>query len=291
MKANLFCLIVCLIPEIVIGQGKQAFVLYNGKGVVVEYQHLVNDLKNADVVLFGELHDNPIAHWLEIEITKDLFAVKQQKITLGAEMFETDNQLILDEYLKDQISQQSFEAEARLWPNYKTDYKPLVEFAKSNNLRFIATNVPRRYAAIVASDGLDSLNLLSPQAKSYIAPLPIEYDPNLPGYKAMLSMGGMPGKRKSNIEYMPMAQAIKDATMAHSIARGFERGFTFIHFHGSYHSNNYEGIYWYLKRYLPETKIVTIATVIQKDVGMLEQDYLGIANYVIVVPEQMTRTY
>jgi uncharacterized iron-regulated protein len=29
----------------------------------------------------------------------------------------------------------------QLWSNYQTDYRPLVDFAKENNLRFIATNI------------------------------------------------------------------------------------------------------------------------------------------------------
>lgn len=34
---------------------------------------------------------------------------------LGAEMFESDNQLIFDEYMQQKISYDRFEAEARLW--------------------------------------------------------------------------------------------------------------------------------------------------------------------------------
>ncbi|MBC7125184.1 MAG: ChaN family lipoprotein, partial [Bacteroidales bacterium] len=257
----------------------------------VVYQSVVSVVKNSDLLLFGELHDNPIAHWLELELTVDVFDATKGNIILGAEMFEADNQLILDEYLGGLISQQRFEAEARLWPNYKTDYKPLVEFAKSKGLKFIATNIPRRYAAMVSAGGFDTLQSLSEMAKSFIAPLPVEYDPNLGCYKGMLSMLGMPGKGKSNPEYFPMAQAIKDATMAYNITRNASSGRVFLHFHGSYHSNNYEGIYWYVKRKMPNLKIVTIATVTQDDVNDLAKENMGIADFVIVVPERMTRTY
>jgi len=44
---------------------------------------------------------------------------------LGAEMFESDNQLIMDEYMTGKIKNlKNFEDEAKLWPNYQTDYKP-----------------------------------------------------------------------------------------------------------------------------------------------------------------------
>lgn len=291
MKQLLFCLIVCLISENVFGQGKQAFAIYNAKGERVVYQIVVDLAKKSELVLFGELHDNPIAHWLELELTVDIYGVTNGKVLLGAEMFESDNQLILDEYLGNLISQQRFEAEMRLWPNYKTDYKPIVEFAKSKNLRFIATNIPRRYASMVSSGGFDTLLSLSPQAKSYIAPLPIEYDANLDCYKSMLGMAGMPGKGKANPEFFPMAQAIKDATMAYNIVKNIEKDFVFIHFNGAYHTNNYQGIYWYAKRKLPNLKVVTLATVTQEEINVLDKENIGIADFIIVVPERMTRTY
>lgn len=291
MKQLLFCLIVCLTTVNVFGQGKQAYVIYNAKGENVVYNDVVSATQKADLVLFGELHDNPIAHWLELELANDLYEATRGKLILGAEMFEADNQLILDEYLGGYISQQRFEAEVRLWPNYKTDYKPLVELAKNKGIKFIATNIPRRYASMVSAGGFDTLAALTPQAKSYIAPLPVEYDANLGCYRNMLNMLGMPGKSRSNPEFFPMAQAIKDATMAYNITRNLESNGVFIHYHGSYHSNNYEGIYWYVKRKMPNLKIVTIATVTQDDLTGLAQENMGIADFVIVVPERMTRTY
>ena len=52
-----------------------------------------------------------------------------------------------------QIKEANFREEAKLWPNYNTDYAPILEFAKKNELDFIATNIPRRYASMVARNG------------------------------------------------------------------------------------------------------------------------------------------
>ena len=151
----------------------------------------------------------------------------------------------MDEYLSGDIKQKSFEAEAKLWNNYSTDYKPLVELAKENELRFVASNIPRRYASIVHKGGFEVLGNLSEEAKELIAPLPIEYDAELPCYKGMLEMKGGMGHVNENL---PKAQAIKDATMAHFILEDFNPGSLVIHFNGSYHSDNYESISWYLKK-------------------------------------------
>jgi uncharacterized iron-regulated protein len=269
---------------------KAAYQYFDVKGGTTKYKKLLKEAVEADVVFFGELHNNPISHWMQLELTQDLYEETGSDLLLGAEMFESDNQLLLDEYLSGKIKQKSFEKEARLWNNYKTDYKPLVEFAKENQLPFIATNIPRRYASIVHASGFEGLEDLSEEAKSLIAPLPVKYDPELKGYKSMLEMmGGMGGGHGS--DNLPKAQAIKDATMAHFILSNWEEGKTFIHYNGTYHSNDFEGIVWYLKQENPNLNILTIASVEQDTITDLKEEYVGIANYVLCVPASMTKTY
>ena len=266
---------------------KPAYLLFNKDGKDVKYEKMMKELEDADIVLFGESHDNPISHWLQLEVTKDLHDIKKDKLVLGAEMFESDNQVIVNEYLSGKISQSSFESEARLWLNYKTDYKPLLEFAKTNNLKFVASNVPRRYASLVNKSGFEGLEELSDEAKAFIPPLPIKYDPELNCYKSMMEMEGMGSHVTPNF---PKAQAIKDATMAYFILKNWSPVKLLIHYHGSYHSENFESIYWYLKQANPELKIATIHTVSQKDVSELEKENTGKADFTICVDEDMTKT-
>ncbi len=267
---------------------KPAYRFFDQDGKKVKYQKLLETVIDADVIFFGELHNNPICHWLQIELTKDIYTEKNGDIILGAEMFEADNQLILNEYLVGNISKKNFEKEARLWANYETDYKPLVEFAKDSSLIFVATNIPRRYASIVYKKGFEGLEELTPEAKSYIAPLPVEYDPELKGYKAMMEEMEMMGHGNENF---PKAQAIKDASMGYSIAEFSGNGKTFIHYNGTYHSNNYEGTLWYLNKYKPGLKVVTIASVEQAEVEDLNEENLNLADFILVVTETMTKTY
>lgn len=267
----------------------EAYKLFDANGKSVKYSKLFDAADDADIVFFGELHNNPISHWLQLELTKKLYENKSEDLVLGAEMFESDNQLLMDEYLSDKISVKSFEKEARLWNNYKTDYKPLVEFAKDHQLKFVATNIPRRYASVVHKNGFEALEELSPEAKSLIAPLPVKYDANLDGYKAMLE--GMEGMGAHANPNLPKAQAIKDATMAHFILESWEKGKTFIHYNGAYHSNDYEGIVWYLKQENPKLKILTITTVEQDTITDLNEEFNNLADYIICVPSDMTKTY
>lgn len=270
------------------GQDLPAYKVYTSEGKQSDYADVIREISKSDVVFFGELHDNPIAHWLEIEITKSLFAEKNGKLVLAAEMFETDNQILIDEYFSGIIKEASFESEVRKWTNYFTDYKPLLNFAKDNGLKFVASNIPRRYASAVSAGGFDALEKVSPEGKKYIAPLPVEYDAELPCYKEMLSMGEGAIHSSPNL---PKAQAIKDATMAHFILRNWQKGETVIHYNGSYHSDRHMGIIWYLKKYNPQIRVSTISTVLQDDVKKMNNDYKESSDFVIVIPSSMTRTY
>lgn len=266
-----------------------AYRLFNAEGKKMKYEKLVKVALDADVVLFGELHNNPIAHWLQLELTQDLHEDMGDSLVLGAEMFESDNQLLIDEYLAGKIRTRNFEDEMRLWTNYSTDYKPLMEFAKEKGLDFIATNIPRRYASTVFMNGFGALEEFSEEAKRLIAPLPVKYDPELPGYKAMLEeMSGMGGHGGDNF---PKAQAIKDATMAWFILQNLPVDGIFLHYNGAYHSNNYEGIVWYLLQERPDLKILTISTVEQEGIEELEEENRNLADYIISVPVTMTKTH
>ena len=200
---------------------KRAYTLFNAEGKEIGYDELIEALAQPDVVFIGEIHNCCITHWLEYEITRSLYAIHKEKLMLGAEMLEADNQLILDEYMSRAISYDRFEAEARLWDNYSTDYAPFVFFAKENKIPFIATNVPRRYANVVKDNGLQYLDSLSNEAKRYLPPLPIQftYKEEEGGAFALMQMMG---KSKGNQEYLAQAQAIKDATMGWFIAHNIK---------------------------------------------------------------------
>jgi len=267
---------------------KPSSLIFDVEGHQVKYSAMLKTALNANIVFFGELHNNPISHWMQIELLKDLYAEKQDKLVLGAEMFESDIQLLIDEYLSGQIKTESFESESKLWKNYKTDYKPLVEFAKENELKFVATNVPRRYASLVNEKGFEGLDSLNNEAKKLIAPLPLNYDSEVNCYKSMVEMMKEMGNHDDTL-HIAKAQAIKDATMAHFILKNLKNGETFIHFNGAYHSDDYEGIVWWIKQTNSNLNIMTISTVEQDTITNLSEEFIGVADYILCVPSNMTK--
>jgi uncharacterized iron-regulated protein len=265
---------------------KPAYVIFTSKGKDSNFSQLLKKAQEADVILFGEYHNNPISHWLQLELARELTKDKKGRLVFGAEMFESDVQVIMNEFLSGMINEKTFRAESRPWVNYPTDIKPLVEFAKENNIPFVATNVPRRYANMVFHSGLEALERVSEEAKHWLPPLPIKYDPSLKGYAEIHKATGGHGT-----ENLPKSQALKDATMSHFILKNRKEGQIFLHFNGTYHSNNYEGIYWYLKQENPNLKILTIATVEQPILDDLKNENLGLADFIIATPENMAKTH
>ncbi len=268
-----------------IGQDLSPYSIFNSDGKKVKAKKMLKSLLKSDVVFYGELHNNSIAHWLELKLLQELD--QQTDVSIGAEMFESDNQKALNAYLSDKINQSQLDSMARLWPNYNTDYKPLVDYAKLNNLPFIATNIPRKYASKVYREGgFEALNNLDTLEKNWIAPSPIAFDIELSQYKNMLTMMGDHGSVD-----MVKAQAIKDATMAHFIHLNLKENQLFYHLNGSYHSDFHQGILWYLKRLNPNLIIKTITTVEQDQLKSMHKDHLNKADFIIVVDSEMTKTY
>ncbi|MFI2744644.1 ChaN family lipoprotein [Zhouia sp. PK063] len=291
MKKQLIVILALLLTCWVKAQELKSFKIYNKEHQEINFQTMINAIQQQQVVLFGEFHNSAIIHWLELKTAEGIYT-KQPHLTLGAEMFETDNQLIFNEYLNDKISEENFNDEMRLWKNYTTDYKPLVSFAKKHQLKFIATNVPRRYASYVSKTGIDSLQTFTDGAQLYFAPLPIKVDTLTPGYGAMLKMmkGHSFGPNMNPMNFVA-AQAVKDATMAYFIAQNITKNGVFLHYNGDYHSKNYGGIYWYLHQIHPDLKIavITVEESNNKDLSLNNLEESG--DYTIVIPSDFTKTY
>lgn len=290
MQKNIFLFLLGLLGVIKLdAQELKAYQIFDKNKDSVSFAQMVKTLSHYDVVLFGEYHNNAIIHWLELKTEEALYALKGSGLILGAEMFETDNQAALDRYLGGNIDEKSLEDEARLWVNFHTDYKPLLDFARIHQIPFVATNIPRRYAAIVAKHGLDTLTQIPADEKRWMARMPIKVNMTTPGYRDMLSM--MKDHAGDRAMDFVAAQAVKDATMASSIRKHFRRQHLFLHFNGDYHSKEYGGIYWYLKKRKKRWKIAVVS------VGETDASNLSLpeefvpTEFNIIIPEDMTKTY
>jgi uncharacterized iron-regulated protein len=274
-----------------IAQDFPAYVIYTSNGKKTTFDKLEDAAEGKELILFGEFHDNPISHWLQLELTKELFEENGANLQLGFEMFEQDQQELLSQYLLGNLTTKQFKDTVRLWPNYETDYAPIIDFAKTNKLFCVASNVQRKYASLLFKKGRKALDTLSLSIKSQMAPIDFIVDTTLSQYREVFSMGGHMGVNMGM--NMVESQAFKDATMAQFIMAntGRKEGSVHLHFNGAFHSDFHQGILWYVQQKEPNIHVLTISTVTQDDVRKLDKEHLGRADFIICVPESMTRTH
>ncbi len=219
---------------------------------------IVADMANADVLFFGEEHNDSACHYLENKIFRALHAQYSSTITLSMEMFETDGQLGLNEYLAGFIDENRFSRDVRLWSNYK-DYRPMIEFAKQNKIPVIAANPPRRYVSLVSKRGMRALDSLSDEAKKLLPPLP--YDTLSGRYREKFYeiMKGSPGSNNPNVYY---SQNLWDAGMSYSIYQFLKKnkGRKVFHCVGGFHTEEKLGTAAQLQMRNKKLKILNIAS-------------------------------
>jgi uncharacterized iron-regulated protein len=201
-------------------------------------------------------------------------------------MFETHQIPYLNKYLSDG-NLSALKDSTKLWSNFGTDYRPVLEYAFANKMDYFAANVPRKYASMVFKKGVASLDSLPENEKQLLCPLPYAFDSTLSQYRELIQMGLE--MHASGLNFA-LSQAIKDATMAWNILNALKNHQQVIHFNGAYHSDFHQSIEWYLKNYQPSITVGTISTVTQPNVSKLDPEHKGRADFIIVVDETFTKT-
>ena len=272
---------------------RPAYRLFTAAGQPADYDQMMQELAQADVVLFGEQHNDAVTHWLELQVAKDLLKLKKPgQLVLGMEMFERDVQPLVARYAAGTLADTTFERQARPWPNYATDYRPLLQFARENHVPLVGTNAPRPFARVVAQRSLTALDKLPAADRALLAPLPLKVNYDLPGYRNMAAMfGGNGSAHGGGAQNIIQAQALKDATMAHFVATSRQPGQTLLHFNGSYHSDHHDGIMAWLQQSAPKLRVRTISVVTQEQLQTLEKEQVNVADFVVVVPVDAAKTY
>ena len=273
------------VPERVYDTSRKAF---------SDFESMLADIASADIVLIGEQHDDANTHRLEAAVLQGLLR-RGRALTVSLEMFERDVQAELDDFLAGRKSEEQFLVASRPWPRYATDYKPLVELARAHGWGVIASNVPRKYASLVAKSGLDALKTLPEAERALVAnDLQCPIDSYYERFSQVMNQHPAPGadkqaedERRAVTERYYFAQCIKDETMAESIVAAVQRldgkPGTVVHYNGAFHTDFGAGVAERLRRRLPDRRIalITILPVADLDVLQPEGDELKRADYLV----------
>jgi len=261
-------------------------VFHAARGVFVDFEVMLADLARADVVFVGEQHDDPNTHRLELAVLEGL-ARRRSDVVVSLEMFERDAQAALDRFREGRATEEAFLAGARPWPRYRTDYKPLVDFAIARGWPVVAANVPRPMASEVSKGGLDALEAKSDEERRWFAadrvcPTDDEYFERfaeaMGDHPAEASASAPPPTPEAQTRNFYLSQCLKDETMAESIATAYRTAATgdrqplVVHFNGAFHSDFGLGTAERVRRRLPERRAVVVTMLPVEDLDAVLPD-------------------
>ncbi|WP_129713661.1 ChaN family lipoprotein [Pedobacter sp. SYP-B3415] len=256
---------------------------------VVSLEDVVKSARSADVLFFGEEHNDSVGHALEHNLLILMHREWPQKIALSMEMFHTDIQPVMDEYLIGLISEKNFSKDARIWSNYK-DYRPMIEFAKANKVPVIAANTPTRYTNAVTMNGLNILKAFPQASRSFLPPLPVDTVTGAYLQKFNAQLGGHSmGSMK-----IYQTQNLWDSSMGWSVASFLKKnkGYKILHLNGRFHSDEKLGAYARLAAYAPQLKLLSISCFAADDFRQPDwAAYTGLADFVILTNPSVKKTF
>jgi uncharacterized iron-regulated protein len=274
-----------------------------------DFEAMLAEIARADVAFVGEQHNDPATHRIERAILEGL-ARRRGNVVVAMEMFERDTQGSLDEYLAGRLNEEDFLKASRPWPNYMTDYRPLVEFARAHGWKVIASNTPRRIAIQVSREGLNAARSDSETERKLVASeFSCPMDDYFKRFTEAMSKGHPTAhqqqgdgakkqeeERRATLERFYYAQCVKDETMAESITNALgtqsnpqgdaqdaaQSRPLVVHFNGAFHSDYRLGTASRAVRRLPKSNVKVISVVPVENLDAINPDeYRKRGDYVI----------
>jgi uncharacterized iron-regulated protein len=255
----------------------------------IDMSGVTKKMSQSDIVFVGEFHNHIEGHKIELELLKYFHTnVTVERFALSVEMFERDTQALLTGYLNNELAEGFFTNNSRPWNNYETDYKPLIEYMKLSKRHVIASNIPRRYAAMVSQGNENDLWTMPDVERSYMTDK--IYAPHDRYYKIFYDMFKPQNWTDEKIELYYRAQCIKDDTMAMSIAEYVNAGqgapTKIMSVTGSFHVDYHLGTLDRVKLRLPNIKTLLISIVPWNPSEPVDpKEFLDLADVVIFAAE------
>ena len=251
--------------------------VYTDRGTAVPRTTTVEQaadiLVSYDVIFLGEMHRHPGNHLAQMRLFRAIHA-RAPGVSLSMEQFQRDIQPVVDDYLAGRIGESPFAVNARAWDNYRTSYRPLVEYAKTHGLPVIAANAPGKVVRCVGLDGAAFLDRMPLDQRGWAAAALTlgagAYRDKFMGFlQGDAGHGGDPDDEDSGEIKPPSegalrsydAQVTRDDTMAESIALHLTAhpDRKVVHLNGSFHSASFLGTVERVKARKPGAKIAVVS--------------------------------
>jgi len=273
--------------KIAISSGVTTYYDYNlqsPSGLNIDLKDFVADIQAADVVLVGEWHTHTGIHRFQTELLQAMIA-ENDNVTLSMEQFTRDKQAIVSAYLDGEIGESTLIKQGNAWPNYSSDYRPLVELAKTKKIDVIAANAPKNIIRCIAKEGISYIDKLPADERLWLA---ANINTQDSAYKTHF-MASMHHGDESQNENKFASQVTWDETMAESITRYLADNPTkqVLHIAGKFHTENGLGTAASILARAPELKVIIVTPVdVNAGVTMNEQAITDYRLQVIIPPKR-----
>ncbi|WP_368163684.1 ChaN family lipoprotein [Aeromonas sp. R6-2] len=221
-------------------------------------------LQGADIILVGELHSHPAVHLFQARLLAQL-SLSPRALTLSMEQFSRADQAVVDAYLAGRIGESALMRAGHAWPNYQSDYRPLVEFAKARQMPVIAANAPKGLVSCIGEQGPAWLNTLPANHRRLVAAhLTLGED----GYRQRFMASLHHGDNDSNARRFA-AQTAWDDTMAESMVTylAAHPGRRIMHIAGNFHVEGGWGLASRIAARNPALKVALVIPVSEPQSG------------------------
>jgi len=188
----------------------------------VSFSQMMADSAATDVTLIAETHDDSAHHAIQLDIIRALWA-KKVPLAIGLEMFQSDNQKQLDDWVEGRMPEQDFKAVYAVnWSYDWSFYREIFLFARNNHIPMIALNVPKSLVFKVARQGFTSL---TPEERKLLPP-GVTCDLNNPQTEFLKKTFEEVFKHEAKgkvFNYFCEAQAVRNSGMAMKIANDLKK--------------------------------------------------------------------
>lgn len=178
---------------------------------------ILPELAQKRVVFVGETHDRYEHHLNQLAIIQGLHQ-RHPQLAIGLEFFQWPFQAVLDRFVAGEIDETQMLLETEYFSRWRYDYrlyKPILDYARANNIPLLALNVPRELTEKVAQGGLAALS------EEERRRLPADFDRDDAAYRSRIETvyEAHPQRPGSSFENFLDAQLCWDEGMAERAAQ------------------------------------------------------------------------
>lgn len=207
----------------------------------VDWRAAVDRMARADVVFFGEMHNDFATHLVQRKLLRSLAA--KREVVLSLEFFSWQDQDALDAFVQGEIDEARLLERASEWSNYREAHGPLLRLAKRLGVRVVGANCPRALTRKVSRGRAAALAAMSAEERKFFpSTLHAAQDSYWQRYDRLSrAHGGRAGP--ASAERLYWTQNLWDNAMGEAIvrARASQPRAPVLHLCGGFHSAYRQG--------------------------------------------------